>query len=149
MLEKYFVRPQTVDGIRASWISERIERYVVWLADHNYRPRNVYRRVPILMRFGDFAAAHGAACVDDLPSHVDAFVEAWVRGRGRPSATDRARRKLHGEARNPVEQMLRLAVAGFEGSGRPSAPLPFRRPAPGFFDYLRDERGPRDETVQH
>ena len=34
MLEKYFVRPQTVDRVRASWIGAEIERYVEWLAEH-------------------------------------------------------------------------------------------------------------------
>jgi hypothetical protein len=29
MLEKYYVRPQAVDRIRASWIGSEIERYVV------------------------------------------------------------------------------------------------------------------------
>ena len=28
MLEEYFVRPQTVDRIRASWIAPEVERYV-------------------------------------------------------------------------------------------------------------------------
>lgn len=149
MLEKYFVRPETVDRIRASWISEPIERYVRWLTDNNYRPRNVHRRVPILMRFGDFAAARGATGVDELPSYVEAFVGEWLRERGHRCTTEQARRKVAKDARTPVEQMLRLVVAGFEGSGRPSAPPPFQRQAPGFFDYLRDERGLREETVRH
>ena len=33
MLETYFVKPQTVDGIRGSWIGGEIERYVGWLAE--------------------------------------------------------------------------------------------------------------------
>ncbi len=36
MLERYFVRPQTVDRIRACWIGSEIERYVVWLAGEGY-----------------------------------------------------------------------------------------------------------------
>lgn len=31
MLESYYVRPQAVDRIRASWIGQEIECYVVWL----------------------------------------------------------------------------------------------------------------------
>src|ERR1700730_12578668 len=60
MLERYFVKPVTVDRIRASWIGERIERYVGWLSEHGYASRNVFRRVPILVQFGAFAAARGA-----------------------------------------------------------------------------------------
>ncbi len=31
MLETYFVKPTTIDRIRASWIGAEVERYVVWL----------------------------------------------------------------------------------------------------------------------
>ncbi|GAB4256140.1 MAG: hypothetical protein Kow00129_16770 [Thermoleophilia bacterium] len=56
MLERYFVRPDTIDRIRASWIAEGIERYVAWLTEEAYSPRCVSRRVPLLMKFGEFAA---------------------------------------------------------------------------------------------
>jgi integrase/recombinase XerD len=39
MLEHYFVKPGTIDRIRASWIGEPIERYVAWLHDHGYSAR--------------------------------------------------------------------------------------------------------------
>ena len=48
MLEHYFLKPDTVDRIRQSWIGEPIERYVTWLHEHHYSARNVYRRVPLL-----------------------------------------------------------------------------------------------------
>ena len=31
MLERYFVKPSTVDRIRASWLAPEIERYVEWM----------------------------------------------------------------------------------------------------------------------
>jgi hypothetical protein len=49
MLERYFVKPATVDRVRASWIAEPIERYVDWLAEHGYAARKVFRRVPVLV----------------------------------------------------------------------------------------------------
>jgi len=52
MLETYFVKPETVDRIRASWIAPEIERYVVWLEDHHYSTRSIVRRVPLLVAFG-------------------------------------------------------------------------------------------------
>src|ERR1700716_483592 len=55
MLEDYFVKPGTVDRIRASWIAAEIERYVAWMAEHGYQARNVNSRVPVLVAFGDFA----------------------------------------------------------------------------------------------
>jgi len=36
MLEKYFVRPGTVDRVRASWIGAEIERYVASLDERGY-----------------------------------------------------------------------------------------------------------------
>ncbi len=149
MLERYFVRPDTIDRIRASWIAEAIERYVAWLTEHRYASRNVLRRVPLLRGFGDFAHGRGATAWEQLPAHVDSFVEAWVRERGRGCRTDRARRKVADEARNPIEQMLGLVVPGFLGRGRarwPQEPLAGR--AGAFFEYLRVERGLRDASVR-
>ena len=60
MLNRYFIRPTTVDRIRASWIGDPIERYVVWLAEQSYAARNVSLRVPVLLRFGEFARTAGA-----------------------------------------------------------------------------------------
>jgi len=78
MLEKYFVKPQTVDRVRACWIGAEIERYVEWLCEREYAARTVWHRVPILVKFGEFARAHGADTVADLPVHVDAFVARWA-----------------------------------------------------------------------
>jgi integrase/recombinase XerD len=148
MLDRYFIRPETIDRIRASWIAGAIERYVGWLTEHRYAPRNVFRRVPILRRFGDFARARGATTWEQLPAQVDAFVETWVRERGQGCRTEGARRKVAHEARNPVEQMLRLVVPGFVGRGRARGSHgPFAGRAGAFFDYLRVERGLRDATV--
>src|SRR5437764_606017 len=60
MLEEYFVKPGTVDRIRASWIGSEIERYVAWLAGQGYGARSVLRRVPLLVAFGEFARLQGA-----------------------------------------------------------------------------------------
>jgi hypothetical protein len=53
MLEKYFVKPQTVDRIRASWIGPEVESYVAWMAEHGYKARNVLSRVPVLIAFAE------------------------------------------------------------------------------------------------
>jgi integrase/recombinase XerD len=148
MLERYYIRPDTIDRIQASWIAGGIERYVEWLTEHQYAARNVFRRVPILRRFGDVARARGAATWEDLPRHVDAFVAGWVQERGQHCRSDRARRKVADEARNPIEQMLALVVPGFVGRGRARGPRePFAGQAGAFFEYLRSERGLRDASV--
>jgi len=145
MLEDYFVRPQTVDRIRASWIGPQIEQYVAWLAGKGYGSRCVLRRVPLLAAFGEFAAANGARQPADLPGHVGAFVAMRV-------SQSRDARRAQGDTlardiRGPVEHMLTVVIPGFEGSGRPHRADPFSETVPGFFEYLVSERGLRPASV--
>lgn len=141
MLEQYFVRPQTIDRIRASWIGPAIEQYVAWLTAQGYAGRVVPHRVPLLLEFGAFAQARGATSFGDLPSHVEPFVAARCGPR-------RVRRRGTKEVRGPVEQLLRLILPGFTGTRRPPQRPPFDRQAPGFFAYLRTERGLRPATLR-
>src|SRR5215469_18742925 len=83
VLNRYFIRPTTVDRIRASWIGDPIERYVTWLSQQNYASRNVFVRVPILLRFGQYAQEAGAISWEELPAHVAPFVETWLKRQGR------------------------------------------------------------------
>lgn len=146
MLEKYYIKPQTIDRIRASWLAEPIERYVTWLHDRGYAARNVFRRVPLLIHFGVHAQSKGAKTWSDLPQHMSGFVESWVRGHGANCRSEGARKKLANEARNPTEQMLRLLLPDFAGTGR-SRPFPFSEQVPGFLAHLRDERGLRPASL--
>lgn len=145
MLERYFVRPQTVDRIRAGWIGSEIERYVVWLAEHGYSSRSVLHRVPLLIGFGEFARVRGARSVEELPAHVEAFVSEWMVGR---PVTRQGGRQTAKEVRGPVEQMLMLVVPGFVGRGRSRRREPFADALPGFFDYLTSERGLRPASLR-
>jgi site-specific recombinase XerD len=148
-LERYFVRPATIDRLRASWIGDAIERYVAWLAVGGSAPRNVFRRVPILWRFGDYARGHGATAWEELPAHVDGFVETWVGEHGQQCQAAPARQKVASEARNPVGQMLRLVLPGFTGRPRSRwAREPFAGRAGDFCVALREERELRDETIR-
>jgi integrase/recombinase XerD len=148
MLERYFLKPDTIDRIRASWIGELIERYVQWLTENGYAARNVYRRVPILRQFGDFAQRHGANSYKDLQVFVDAFVTRWVREHGR--RYKKVPRWVEHEARTPVEQMVRLILPDFKGKGRSQkVKVPFLEQAPGFFLFLREERGLRETSIYH
>jgi integrase/recombinase XerD len=140
MLETYFVKPQTVDRIRACWIGAEIERYAGWLAEQGYSTRTVLRRVPMLVAFGEFARRRGASALADLPAHVDGFAAMRVASyrRGPDAAA---------EIRGAVEQMLAVVLPGFERTGRQHRELPFARAVPGFFDYLAAERGLRPESI--
>jgi site-specific recombinase XerD len=149
MLERYFVLPDTIDRIRSSWIGEPIEKYVVWLTEKGYATRSIYRRVPILMHFGEFAHNQGVSTIEDLPKHVEAFIASYLTKR-EEHMTSQQRKDMAKQLRTPVEQMLRLVVSDFTGSGRPQQPEnPFQEQAPGFFTYLRQERGLRDTSIRH
>jgi len=75
ILERCFVRPCTIDRIRASWPGPAVEQYVTWLVERGETARNLGHRVPPLMQFATFASVRGVTRYEDLPSHVDAFVE--------------------------------------------------------------------------
>lgn len=148
MLENYYVRPSTVDQIRDSWIAPAIEQYVGWMAEHHYKERSVLHRVPILVRFGEHAKSRGAHEFAQLPDHVESFVQAWIRERARGKGSARAR-KAGQEVCNPICQMLRLAVPGYVGPGRPHKPdNPFERQAPRFLAYLTEEKGLRPRSIK-
>lgn len=144
MLEEYFVKPETVDRLRGSWIAGSIEAYVVWLAGRGYRPRIVWCRVPIVFAFGEFARERGADTLEELPGHVEGFVAERVADHWARTGSTRPMGK---EVRGPVEQFLSVTVAGFEPSGRPRHAQPFADVLPGFFDYLVTERGLRPDSV--
>ena len=143
MLNQYFIRPTTVDRIQASWIGDAIERYVIWLEEQKYARRNVFARVPILLRFGEFAHEAGASSWEELPAHIDSFVEAWLKRQGRKYSRLQQQAAARG-IRNPIQQMLRLVLPAKNG---PVLPNPFADSAPGFFEFLRRERGLRETTL--
>jgi integrase/recombinase XerD len=150
MLETYFVKPETVDRIRASWIGAEVERYVAWLTGEGYRGSSVLRRVPLVLAFGEFARARGAVVVEDLPAFVEGFVAGRVAGHPctRRCGKSETRRQVAKEVRGPVEQMLRLVVPGYVGSGRRRRRVPFADALPGFFGYLDGERGLRPASIR-
>lgn len=149
MLEHYFIKPGTIDRIRNSWLGEPIERYVTWLHEQGYASRNVFRRVPILMHFGEFTRNEGAHTWEDLPFYVDRFVNKWVQERGINCKNERARKSVDNEARNPVQQLLCLVISDYQGAGRSRARTPFLEYAPGFFLYLQEEKGLRRSSIAH
>jgi site-specific recombinase XerD len=145
MLEEYFVKPATIDRLRGSWIGSEIESYVVWLVDQGYRSKTIWRRVPIVFAFGEFARQRGAGTIGELPAHVEAFVAERVARHHEATGSARPMAK---EVRGPVEQMLSVVLPGFEPSGRPHHAQPFVDVVPGFLDYLVSERGLRPASVR-
>lgn len=106
-------------------------------------------RVPILLSFGEFAKAHDAGELGHLPTYVEPFVEAWVRKHARGKSSAR-RQKASQEVRNPVRQMLCLAVPGYVAVLRPHrTDNPFERQAPQFLEHLVEEKGLRHNSILH
>jgi integrase/recombinase XerD len=146
MLEHYFSKPDTIDRIRSSWIAKPIEQYVVWLSENGYAARCIHKRVPILRQFGEFARTRGAKNWDELPSQVEPFVQQWVE-----AYTKRTKKQplrwIPLSARTPVEQMLSLILPDFQGRGRAHFQEPFKDQTPGFYAFLREERGLRETSI--
>jgi hypothetical protein len=137
MLEHYYVRPVTIDRIRSSWIAPAIEKYVGWLEERRHASKTVSRRIPLLVTFGEFAKARGAAELAQLPQHVELFVETWLSQRVRGRRVTEKHKKACAVVRNAVQQMLSLVVPGYVGAGRRHRPLnPFEAQAPRFISYL-------------
>jgi hypothetical protein len=71
MLERYFIKPATIDRICANWLGPHIERYVEWLNSEGYAERNVFRRVPILCQFGEFVQHQGGFDLASATSYIE------------------------------------------------------------------------------
>jgi site-specific recombinase XerD len=121
---------------------------VTWLADRGYSSRTIYRRIPILVRFGQFACDHGAADLEQLADYVEPFVQVWIRDRAGARTSALQRKKIGECVRNPIQQMLELILPGYIGKGRSHKPEnPFQEQAPNFVAYLREERGLRETSI--
>lgn len=147
MLERYYVRPRTVDRIRALWLGPAIDRYVGWLAERQAAKDTVAQSVQTLVQFNDFVCAQGVTTWEELPAHVEPFMVQWIQKHGGWCRTLKERTIIRGRGRIPVEQLLRLLVPGFVGTVRPPLVRPFQTSAPDFFNYLREERGLRPGTL--
>ena len=148
MLERCFVRFETLNRIRSSWIGPPIEHYAAWLCERGYRVGTLATRVSLLLQFGRFAQTHGAQRYEELPAYLEPFLDFWFRRLHRRRTSDLSRPPVARHARVPIEQMLRIVVPGFVGRSRRHAIRePFADRAPGFSTYLRDERGLRDTTL--
>ena len=149
MLERYFIKPETIDRIRANWLGPHIERYVEWMDSEGYAARNVFRRVPMLCKFGEFVQLQGASDLASAATYVESFAAHWLKLHGKGCRTDAARHKIMEEARSPVRQLLNLILQGRVKPERQHVSFPFQSEAPGFLQYLKEERGLQLSSVLH
>jgi site-specific recombinase XerD len=116
---------------------------------NGYADRNIVRRVPYLCQFADFTAGLGIIDLNSAAGQVEEFASHWVVSYQARAGSNPLRPKHLYEVRNPVRQMLRLALEGRITLKRRHEPYLFEADAPGFLEYLRTERGLRDSTVRH
>ena len=148
MLDRYFFKIETIDSIRASWLGKPIELYVSWLAEQGYSFRTITRRAPVLNQFAEFTQVRGASSWDELPVHVEPFVDHWVKLHAKN--TKQAKRWVANTARTPVNQLLSLILTDHPGSrARRSSSTPFISQVPMFFNYLSEERGLKKSSIFH
>ncbi len=78
MLEDYYVKPATIDRVRGSWLAPQIESYLEWLQAHGYSRLVVYRRLPLLFYFAEFAHEKGCRDVASCKAYIKEFVELKI-----------------------------------------------------------------------
>lgn len=138
--------PPTAASLGSSWISSSIHRYVNWLEGRQASRSIILRRIPHLVKFGEFARTRGAERVEDLPTHIDEFVAHRVAAAPHRKRTVKRLREYERELRGPVTQML-VVLGYLPERSRPPEPT-FDGLAVGFFNALREERGLRPATLE-
>lgn len=101
------------------------------------------------MKFAAFTAAHNVERIEQAERLVEPFIADWLSTRHPDRSADARRRD-----RNFIAGVMRhfFGLVVWEAGNdriRPSLPDPFALNAPGFFDYLRDERGLRQGSIKH
>src|SRR6202030_1877221 len=112
MLEDYYVKPSTVDRVRASWLAPQIESYLEWLESHRYSHLVVYRRLPLLFHFAEFVQKKGCKDVASCKAYIKEFVSLWLEQHGAKAKTAVAVRKHTIDAECGVRQLLQRASWG-------------------------------------
>jgi site-specific recombinase XerD len=81
----------------------------------------------------------------ELPAHVEPFVNTWLGRCGRQYSEAQRQAAVRG-VRGPIQQMLRLTVPQSRDADA-AVSEPFADTAPGFFEFLRRDRGLRETTL--
>jgi len=149
MLEDYYVKPSTIDRVRSSWLAPQIESYLEWLQAHGYSRLVVYRRLPLLFHFAEFAQKKGCREIASCKAYIKEFVSQWLEQHGAKTKTAVAVCKHAIDADCGVRQMLQLACKEPVTRNRRRGPFPFESAVPGFAAYLRSERGFAESTIRN
>lgn len=110
MLEHYYVKPSTIDRIRDSWLGSQIESYVGWMEANGYSSRTVFRRLPRIFCFAEFAQKRSCTDVASAFALVEGFVSEWLVQHGAEAKTSASLRKHAIDIGNATRQMLRQPI---------------------------------------
>ncbi len=147
MLERYFLKPQTVDRIKQCWISDSIELYVKWLEERGYSAKTITRRVPILINFANYAQERGAKSISDLPPFIMEFARHQEQSKSNRSKYRQV--ALMKEVSGPLRQMIKVVLPDYVCITRTRySAAPSFEFTDMFFKYLQDERGLSKWTVR-
>ncbi|MDT7812126.1 MAG: integrase/recombinase XerD [Acidobacteriaceae bacterium] len=124
-----------------------MDDYVGWMEANGYSSRTVFRRLPPLFCFAEFAQRRGCIDVTSALSLVDEFVSEWLVQHGAEAKTSASLRKHAIDIGNATRQMLRLASGGPVRHNRHRRPFPLESEVPGFEEYLRSECGLMESTI--
>ena len=149
MLEDYYVKPSTIDRVRSSWLAPQIESYLEWLQANRYSRLVVYRRLPLLFHFAEFAQEKGCRDIASCKAYIKEFVSQWLEQHGAKAKTAVAVRKHAIDAECGVRQMLQLVCKEPVTRNRQRRPFPLESAVPGFADYLHTERGFAESTIRN
>jgi integrase/recombinase XerD len=149
MLEDYYIKPATVDRVRASWLAPQIESYLEWLEAHRYSRLVVYRRLPLLFHFAEFTEEKGCRDIASCKAYIKEFVSQWLEQHGAKAKSAVAVRKHAIDAECGVRQMLQLACKEPVTRNRRRRRFPLESAVPGFAEYLRSERGFAESTIRN
>jgi integrase/recombinase XerD len=107
-----------------------------------------------LVRFGAFTHARGATRWDELSTHLPDFIAEhvanWAARRRDRVSSAAAQREVEQFAQSVVSQMLALCSPGGATAPRRRrrrSPDPFQAATPGFFLYLKEERGLSESSI--
>jgi site-specific recombinase XerD len=117
------------------------------MTDRQMSRSSALRHLHVLGDLNRFAVSRGVERWDELPPLIEDFVRYYFERRGAWCRTAKDRRTVQTQARWPLQRFLELVLPGYDGRNARAA-WPFQAEAPGFLDYLRQERGLRPETLQ-
>ena len=141
MLENYFVKAQTIERIRRSWIAESIEKYVASMEAQGYANHTIQLYVERLVCFGEYAKSKGANSLAD----ISAFTSDFASDRASQCSTERKdnmQRRTKKDTETVVKQMLAVVLPEFKRqSHKRRTELPRFDFTEKFFVFLQEERG--------